>query len=112
MTSNWNAKQKSAIQTTAAANKLSDKSADYSVLTAEDLEPTWNNKELGILGCKHYQRSSKLQGHCCGRWFPCRFCHDEVSDHNIVRYVKDASSPLKEISDQSFRTIISSIKPF
>ncbi|RKP02223.1 hypothetical protein CXG81DRAFT_4424, partial [Caulochytrium protostelioides] len=37
------------------------------------------------LGCKHYQRGCKLQAHCCGKWYPCRFCHDEVSDHNIVR---------------------------
>ncbi|KAI8832413.1 hypothetical protein BJ741DRAFT_511581, partial [Chytriomyces cf. hyalinus JEL632] len=36
-------------------------------------------------GCKHYQRSAKLQAHCCGKWYTCRFCHDEVSDHNITR---------------------------
>jgi hypothetical protein len=63
-------------------NRLNDK--DFTV-TKEDLEPTYHSKELGILGCKHYQRSNKLQAHCCGRWFACRFCHDEVSDHNIVR---------------------------
>jgi hypothetical protein len=40
---------------------------------------------MDVLGCKHYQRKCKLQAHCCGRWFTCRFCHDEVSDHNIVR---------------------------
>eukprot|EP00842_Homolaphlyctis_polyrhiza_P006999 jgi/Hompol1/889/HPOL_002593-RA len=39
----------------------------------------------GILGCKHYQRSAKLQAHCCGKWDTCRFCHDEVSDHTITR---------------------------
>ena len=86
MTSNWNAKQKSATEAVSVANKLSERSADFSHLTAEDLKPSWHNEELGILGCKHYQRSSKLQGHCCGKWFPCRFCHDEVSDHSIVRY--------------------------
>ncbi|KAJ3253873.1 hypothetical protein HK103_007673 [Boothiomyces macroporosus] len=58
---------------------------DFNTLTEQDLEPTFHNKELGIYGCKHYQRATKLQGHCCGRWFACRFCHDEVSDHNIVR---------------------------
>ncbi|KAI9144781.1 zinc-ribbon-domain-containing protein, partial [Paraphysoderma sedebokerense] len=36
-------------------------------------------------GCKHYMRSVKLQSHCCGKWVVCRFCHDEVSDHAIVR---------------------------
>ncbi|KAI9209647.1 zinc-ribbon-domain-containing protein, partial [Polychytrium aggregatum] len=37
------------------------------------------------IGCSHYQRSAKLQAHCCGKWFTCRFCHDEISDHNIIR---------------------------
>jgi RING finger and CHY zinc finger domain-containing protein 1 len=37
------------------------------------------------MGCKHYKRRAKLQAHCCGKWFPCRFCHDEVSDHAITR---------------------------
>lgn len=40
---------------------------------------------MNILGCKHYQRNAKLQAHCCGKWFSCRFCHDEVSDHVITR---------------------------
>jgi RING finger/CHY zinc finger protein 1 len=38
------------------------------------------------MGCRHYQRSCKLQAHCCGKWDTCRFCHDEVSDHTITRY--------------------------
>ncbi|ORX88495.1 zf-CHY-domain-containing protein, partial [Basidiobolus meristosporus CBS 931.73] len=37
------------------------------------------------LGCKHYRRSNKLKANCCGGWFTCRFCHDEASDHQIVR---------------------------
>ncbi|RKP06574.1 zinc-ribbon-domain-containing protein, partial [Thamnocephalis sphaerospora] len=36
-------------------------------------------------GCKHYQRGVKLKASCCGRWFTCRFCHDDVCDHTIVR---------------------------
>ncbi|KAI9007131.1 zinc-ribbon-domain-containing protein [Gaertneriomyces semiglobifer] len=46
---------------------------------------TWHDRDAGILGCKHYQRGSKLQANCCGKFFTCRFCHDEVSDHNIIR---------------------------
>ena len=38
------------------------------------------------MGCKHYQRGCKLQAHCCGNWYTCRFCHDEESDHTITRY--------------------------
>lgn len=84
---------------------------DYSVITDEDKQQSFHvgsdfrergsysvpclmfsitgsqqDKEHGILGCKHYQRGAKLQAHCCGKWFTCRFCHDEVSNHNIVRW--------------------------
>ncbi|KAI9030405.1 RING finger and CHY zinc finger domain-containing protein [Hyaloraphidium curvatum] len=58
---------------------------DYNMITGEDKQQTFHDKEHGILGCKHYQRGAKLQAHCCGKWFTCRFCHDEVSNHNIVR---------------------------
>ncbi len=54
-------------------------------LTLRSSDPFSQDKEHGILGCKHYQRGAKLQAHCCGKWFTCRFCHDEVSNHNIVR---------------------------
>ncbi|KAI9025760.1 zinc-ribbon-domain-containing protein, partial [Phycomyces nitens] len=37
------------------------------------------------LGCQHYQRNCKLQAACCEKIFVCRFCHDEASDHAIVR---------------------------
>ncbi|KAG4088588.1 zf-CHY-domain-containing protein [Neocallimastix lanati (nom. inval.)] len=53
-------------------------------LTEEEKAITYYNKEKNILGCKHYQRALKIQAHCCGKWFPCRFCHDEVSDHSIT----------------------------
>ncbi|KAI9320046.1 zinc-ribbon-domain-containing protein, partial [Dichotomocladium elegans] len=36
-------------------------------------------------GCKHYRRNVKLVADCCGKIFSCRFCHDENSDHNIIR---------------------------
>ncbi|KAK3834439.1 MAG: hypothetical protein JOS17DRAFT_782750 [Linnemannia elongata] len=41
--------------------------------------------EQSQLGCKHYRRGCKLKANCCGRWFNCRFCHDDASDHIIVR---------------------------
>ena len=41
--------------------------------------------EQNQLGCKHYRRGCKLKANCCGRWFNCRFCHDDASDHTIVR---------------------------
>jgi hypothetical protein len=85
MSSNWNSRQQANKQCTVIANRLSEKSNDFSRMSHEDLLPTFHNEELGIFGCKHYKRAAKLQAHCCGKWFACRFCHDEVSDHNIVR---------------------------
>ncbi|KAG0334014.1 hypothetical protein BG000_008707 [Podila horticola] len=51
----------------------------------EDLKTTFSNKEQGHLGCKHYRRGCKLKANCCGKWFNCRFCHDDACDHAIVR---------------------------
>ncbi|KAF9981892.1 hypothetical protein BGZ75_006739 [Mortierella antarctica] len=39
----------------------------------------------GHMGCQHYRRGCKLKANCCGKWFNCRFCHDDASDHAIVR---------------------------
>lgn len=33
------------------------------------------------LGCLHYRRNCKLRAECCGKFFTCRRCHDETSDH-------------------------------
>ncbi|KAJ5935876.1 hypothetical protein N7454_005174 [Penicillium verhagenii] len=74
-------------------------------LTAEDLQPTYapraepespvvetgdedpDTEELdGVpLGCQHYIRNVKLQCFTCKKWYTCRFCHDEVEDHPLVR---------------------------
>ncbi|KAJ5185995.1 hypothetical protein N7491_006134 [Penicillium cf. griseofulvum] len=74
-------------------------------LTPEDLQPTFVPKaesespelETGdedcdteeqdetTLGCVHYQRNVKLECHTCKKWYTCRFCHDEVEDHSLIR---------------------------
>ncbi|CUS07246.1 unnamed protein product [Tuber aestivum] len=43
--------------------------------------------ESGVLelGCSHYRRGVKLQCSTCGKWYTCRFCHDEDQDHNLIR---------------------------
>jgi hypothetical protein len=87
MTNGWMSKLNQQKQSELAQNRLADKSPDYEQMRPADLAPSYHNRDLKTYGCKHYKRASKLQGHCCGRWFACRFCHDEVSDHNIVRYV-------------------------
>lgn len=60
--------------------------ADKVVLTEEDQQPSYFDKNRNILGCSHYQRNCKLECPTCQRWFPCRFCHDqEVTDHKLQR---------------------------
>ena len=38
-----------------------------------------------LFGCAHYKRNVKLQCSACARWYTCRFCHDLVEDHALVR---------------------------
>jgi hypothetical protein len=45
----------------------------------------YHDESQGIFGCRHYRRNCKLQAHCCGEWYVCRFCHDESNDHTITR---------------------------
>jgi hypothetical protein len=86
MTKPWDAKIKQDKKNdTRINNFLADKPADFSVVTEKDKEQSFHSD--GVLGCKHYQRACKLQAHCCGKWDTCRFCHDEVSDHSITRYL-------------------------
>ncbi|KAK9854066.1 hypothetical protein MYU51_004779 [Penicillium brevicompactum] len=77
-------------------------------LTSEDLQPTYAPKvELELedpalvetidgdmdteelaeatLGCAHYHRNVKLECNTCKKWYTCRFCHDEVEDHALIR---------------------------
>ncbi|KAI9321053.1 zinc-ribbon-domain-containing protein [Dichotomocladium elegans] len=42
--------------------------------------------DKGILGCQHYCRKSKIQAACCGKIYPCRFCHDQDNNHVIDRH--------------------------
>ncbi|KAJ3143167.1 hypothetical protein HK100_006462 [Physocladia obscura] len=95
MTSQWASRQRRHSNRSAvASNRLDNKATDFGIITAADCQISYHvtivtfkrfDKDKTIIGCKHYQRSCKLQAHCCGKWFPCRFCHDEVSDHNIIR---------------------------
>ncbi|KAI9098636.1 zinc-ribbon-domain-containing protein [Phlyctochytrium arcticum] len=86
MTQGWSAKQQSrATTSTRVTNRLENRRVNFNEVTDIDRQPSFHDKAAGVLGCKHYQRSAKLQAHCCGKWDTCRFCHDEVSDHNIVR---------------------------
>ncbi|KAI3649527.1 hypothetical protein MP228_005159 [Amoeboaphelidium protococcarum] len=51
------------------------------------LDNTYFDESVRLLGCKHYQRSCKLQAACCGKFYTCRLCHDEQeTDHQINRH--------------------------
>ncbi|KAJ1542248.1 hypothetical protein HK405_010086 [Cladochytrium tenue] len=66
-------------------NRLADRRGDFDELRPDDVAPAFHDRDGGVLGCAHYRRACKIQAPCCGEWFACRFCHDEVSDHAIVR---------------------------
>ncbi|ORY46446.1 zf-CHY-domain-containing protein [Rhizoclosmatium globosum] len=86
MTSKWSSRDKGkSTRASLASNKLEDKRQDFNLIVPADRQMTFHDKSSNTIGCKHYQRAAKLQAHCCGKWYTCRFCHDEVSDHNIIR---------------------------
>ena len=96
---------------TAVASSLESNlhEARFSQLTCEDLAPTYYTKPVNSmssskedlaqasrklsdseeeerhLGCPHYRRNVKLQCNECLAWYTCRFCHDAVEDHSLVR---------------------------
>jgi len=57
---------------------VEDESAD--TVTYHSLHPN------PILGCKHYMRNCRKLSNCCGKWYTCRFCHDEQEDHQVDRF--------------------------
>lgn len=38
------------------------------------------------LGCKHYKTNCKFMAECCKKWYPCRFCHNESTNHEVDRF--------------------------
>ena len=48
---------------------------------------SYHDEEAGVFGCAHYSRRCQLWAACCGRYFPCRLCHDEaVPSHRFDRH--------------------------
>ncbi|CAG8494056.1 7423_t:CDS:2, partial [Ambispora gerdemannii] len=82
MSSNWRELSKSQ-RSQSSSLTISLTSAEP---TPEELRATYYDESNKVRGCMHYQRGAKLQANCCGRWFTCRYCHDSVSDHQIIRY--------------------------
>ncbi|KAI1447560.1 zf-CHY-domain-containing protein [Annulohypoxylon stygium] len=61
---------------------------------SEDIEDTEDPEDSDYhpFGCEHYRRNVKLQCSTCNRWYTCRFCHDKVEDHELIR--KDTKNML------------------
>lgn len=59
-----------------------DEEMDYD-FDAEAMDDDSEDKELG---CKHYKTNCKFMAECCKKWYPCRFCHNEVSNHEVDRF--------------------------
>ncbi|KAJ5587925.1 uncharacterized protein N7459_003690 [Penicillium hispanicum] len=55
------------------------------VADAGDEDPDIEELEEAFLGCQHYMRNVKLQCFTCKKWYTCRFCHDVVEDHHLIR---------------------------
>ena len=62
---------------------------EKSKLIFKVMNPNFNetieHKEEDIK-CEHYKRGCKLECIDCKKFFPCRFCHDEISDHVMNRH--------------------------
>ncbi|XP_047330056.1 zinc finger protein BRUTUS-like [Impatiens glandulifera] len=77
MTSRWIAAQQKLPQT-----RMGETLNDEELLGCS---PSFRDPEKREFGCEHYKRNCKLRAACCGKFFTCRFCHDNVSDHSMDR---------------------------
>lgn len=60
-----------------SASKSSSQASRAGNLT---VKKTFFDFAEGIYGCKHYQRSCQILSPCCqGKFYTCRFCHDEAN---------------------------------
>ncbi|GAW13202.1 hypothetical protein ANO14919_025820 [Xylariales sp. No.14919] len=69
------------IEPTFVPKKQPAESSAESTADTADIE----SDDETLLGCEHYRRNVKLQCSTCNRWYTCRFCHDKVEDHNLIR---------------------------
>lgn len=58
---------------------------DSPLVETGDDDPDTEELDGALLGCEHYMRNVKLQCFACKKWYTCRFCHDGVEDHALVR---------------------------
>ncbi|KAH6558906.1 hypothetical protein KP509_1Z038300 [Ceratopteris richardii] len=78
MTSRWIVSQQHPPR-----NSLASSSGEHEGITGRC--PSYTSPSEDSFGCEHYKRNCKVKAACCGTLFPCRFCHDKVSDHTMDR---------------------------
>ena len=66
------------------------------------LKQTYHNLEEGVLGCKHYARAVFASAPCCDKFYACRFCHDEASNHSLNRKSVDRLKCMRCGHEQDF----------
>ena len=67
-----------------AGERPTRREADSSVSLSSEVDTSIPTPDR-TLGCAHYKRNIKLQCSTCSKWYTCRFCHDEVEDHPLIR---------------------------
>ncbi|KAA6401120.1 MAG: putative E3 ubiquitin-protein ligase MIEL1 [Streblomastix strix] len=70
------------IKTAAEKIKTEDDQDQEEKIIPKDFLPL---ESVYFYGCAHYLRECSVQCPDCERFFPCRVCHDEISDHQLVR---------------------------
>lgn len=82
-----NSTTRSNSATHASLSPQEDEELSNLILTDEDMTSTFYNRDQRqFLGCEHYRTNCKMRAECCGAWYCCRFCHDEVEDHSVDRH--------------------------
>ncbi|KAI4326662.1 hypothetical protein MLD38_031951 [Melastoma candidum] len=66
-----------------SGSELENRSSDGEDISGRS--PSYRNIAAKAFGCKHYKSNCKLFMPCCSQLYPCRRCHDEMSDHLIDR---------------------------
>lgn len=68
-----------------ANNPNEEPSFESAPVDIGDDNSDYSDENVMTLGCEHYKRNVKLQCYTCKKWYTCRFCHDQVEDHALIR---------------------------
>jgi len=76
--------------TTETSNSNSSDAKKWGEPSEEEKQPSYRENPPDALGCKHYYVGCKIRAACCGKFYVCRLCHDEIdSSHKIDRFATE-----------------------